>query len=320
MAREPANKTRQQSAKDTEKSLLNRREYIRLGAATTAVGTLSTGNVIAENPDQSDFNTRLNAIDDLGMDPTGTEAIDTLLADVPADSVVEFPEGDYLVTADFATNATKFVGIRKQEQSADVTFVIAPAGEEVTDTIDALDTADTDASDASFEADDAAAAVDSDASLLVCRDDCFEMHDVRLADFELGSASARDGASKTMTIQGPNDGIANYRLTVSDSIEAHPDDGTQRATRPSATSVEDALGDTTHKYTYTGDIAELNVDGEATVSVDGQQVDPERLSESDRPNLLVADARENEESYTLRFEGATDEQTPLAEAPTLTTQ
>lgn len=78
---------------------VNRRSYLKAGAAT-AVGTvgLST-NVAAETRDGISFNGVVDAVDDLGMDPNGNEPIDDKLDRAwGSGTLIEFPAGQYLVT------------------------------------------------------------------------------------------------------------------------------------------------------------------------------------------------------------------------------
>jgi hypothetical protein len=286
MAREPVIESLQRDASTDEKQFLKRRDYLRLGATTAAVGTFGgaaiSGSAAADSGDEP-FEQRLNAVDDLGMDPTGDVAIDDILSnDVPADTLLEFPPGTYLVTDEFdAANVTRF-GITESD-AGDVSFVFAgtsgPLGDgEPTAT----------------------------STLLVYRENALEIHEVRVAEFGSEPTASESGTPRTLTIVGPSDGVANYRLTVSDRVDADAETGSQQSTGLPSTSVEDALGDTTHSYEYTGDLAAFQLDGDATVYVDGREVDPETLSvrgEPHPPNLLVFDARDDEQDgYDLDFD------------------
>lgn len=286
MAREPVIESLQRDASTDEKQFLKRRDYLRLGATTAAVGTFggaAMSGSAAAGPADDVFKQRLNAVDDLGMDPTGDVAIDEVLSDdVPADTLVEFPPGEYLVTDGFdAADGTR-VGIT-ESAAGDVTFVFAgadgPLGDEERT---------------------------ATSTLLVYRENAVEIHEVRVAEFGSEPAAPEGGTPRTLTIVGPSDGVANYRLTVSDRVDADAETGSQQSTGLPSTSVEDALGDTTHNYEYTGDLAAFELDGEATVYVDGREVDPETLSvrgEPHPPNLLVFDARDDgQRGYDLDFD------------------
>jgi hypothetical protein len=287
MAREPVIESLQRDASTDEKQFLKRRDYLRLGATTAAVGTFGgaaiSGSAAAAGPADDVFKQRLNAVDDLGMDPTGDVAIDEVLSDdVPADTLVEFPPGEYLVTDGFdAADGTR-VGIA-ESAAGDVTFVFAGASDPLGDEERT-----------------------ATSTLLVYRENAVEVYEVRVAEFGSEPAASEGGTPRTLTIVGPSDGVANYRLTVSDRVDADAETGSQQSTGLPSTSVEDALGDTAHNYEYTGDLAAFQLDGDATVYVDGREVDPETLSvrgEPHPPNLLVFDARDDEQDdYDLDFD------------------
>ena len=80
-------------------SLLNRRDYVKLSAAATGAVLASSGlGSAAEVRYGISFDRVVNAVDDLGMDPTGSEPIDsTLSAAYETGTLIEFPPGDYRV-------------------------------------------------------------------------------------------------------------------------------------------------------------------------------------------------------------------------------
>ncbi|MFC6838449.1 hypothetical protein [Halomarina ordinaria] len=83
---------------DGRKSLLNRRQYLKMGAAaaaTVAVGT-ATASAATEHRGIS-FDRVVNAVEDLGMDPNGNEPIDDALYGAMEDgTLIEFPAGEYV--------------------------------------------------------------------------------------------------------------------------------------------------------------------------------------------------------------------------------
>jgi hypothetical protein len=287
MAREPATGPQERGTSPNEKSLLKRRDYLRLSATATAVGAVSgavlPGSVAATSSSEHSFDRVVDAVDDLGMDPTGEEAIDDILSDeIPADTLIEFPAGEYLVTDSIKTDGVERFGIGVSDAtSGDVRFVVSAR--------DAQQSSERPAS----------------STLLVYREDSFELHDVDPTALDADTATDSE-TPRTLTIVGPDDGVANYRLTVAGSVDSHSDDGTQQSNGLPSTSVEDALDDTTHRYVYTGEIGAFRLDGDATVYVDGQQVDPDALgvhqSQPSRlPRLLVFDARDDQTDYELRL-------------------
>ncbi|SEO22627.1 hypothetical protein SAMN04487948_101199 [Halogranum amylolyticum] len=309
MAREPADGSQQRGASSSEKPFLNRREYLRLGATATAVGTVSAAtmptSVAAASSTDHVFNDRLNAVDDLGMDPTGEEAIDDALTELPDETLVAFPAGEYLVTDEIETDEEKRVGIEPAAGATDdVRFVVDASSEDASESESpgVLSSRSDDDLAADSAERDASADGHAGSTLLVYREASLELRRVDLADFD-SATTFTGGNPKTLTIVGPDDGVANYRLTVSDRIDARGDEGTQQSAGLPSTSVEDAIGDTRHSYRYTGEIASFRLDGEATVLVDGQEVVPEELAADgplSLPELLVFDAREADSGYELR--------------------
>ncbi len=82
---------------------MDRRSYLKLGAgaAAASVGSATYASRVgaaSETRHGISFNTVLNAVDDLGMDSNGNEAIDDALDDAAAsDTLIKFPPGEYLV-------------------------------------------------------------------------------------------------------------------------------------------------------------------------------------------------------------------------------
>ncbi|MGM0718563.1 MAG: hypothetical protein ACQET5_15640, partial [Halobacteriota archaeon] len=81
-------------------SNIGRRAYLKAGAAAataTALGAgLGTAAAAAEREGIA-FERVVDAVDDLGMDPTGSRSVTGQIADVPANTLVQFPDGDYLI-------------------------------------------------------------------------------------------------------------------------------------------------------------------------------------------------------------------------------
>ncbi|SFK70230.1 hypothetical protein SAMN04487950_0670 [Halogranum rubrum] len=310
MAHEPVTESLHRD-ESTKKSLLKRREYLRLSAAATAVGAVTgtalSGSAAAQRSDSESFNQQLNAVDDLGMDPEGNDAIDTaLIEETPSNTLIEFPAGEYLVTDAVVADVAKRFGIAESDSPGDVTFTFASATQESTDAESSpVVLSDEEEIDLPLEAGGTQTATvpaggqPTTSTLLVYREDSFEMHGVELADSEAER-------TKTLSIVGPSDDIANYRLTVTGRIDADDENGTQQSSSLPSSSVEDALGDTVHHYEYTGEIVSFDLDGPATVTVDDERVTPEDVvaDPSDRrlPDLLVVDTRKEQSGYELRLD------------------
>lgn len=311
MAHEPVTESLHRDESTTKKSLLKRREYLRFSATAAAVGTLTgtalSGSAAAQGSDSESFNQKLNAVDDLGMDPEGNDAIDTvLIEETPSDTLIEFPAGEYLVTDAVVADVAKRFGIAENDSPGDVTFTFTSAAQESTDAASSpIVLSGEQEVDLPLEASGAQSALvpvggrPATSTLMVYRDDSFEMHGVELADSEVER-------TKTLSVVGPSDDIANYRLTVTGSIDADDENGTQQTSSLPSSSVEDALGNTVHHYEYTGEIVSFRLDGPATVTVDDEQVAPEDVvsNPTDRqlPNLIVVDTREEQSDYELQLD------------------
>ena len=108
--------------------LLGRREYVKLSlaavAATAGVVTTTGGVVASAERDGITFERTLDAVDDLGMDPTGTESIVAQAQKIPADTLVQFPDGTYLIDERITFDHCGNLGF---EATGDATFTV-PAG------------------------------------------------------------------------------------------------------------------------------------------------------------------------------------------------
>ncbi|WP_254547452.1 right-handed parallel beta-helix repeat-containing protein [Halomarina pelagica] len=113
------------TANDERKSLLNRRQYLKLGAATAA--TVAVGSATAGAATERhgiSFDRVLNAVDDLGMDPNGGRPIDdAFYGAMENGTLIEFPEGTYAFDGDKPQNGLRRFGVRGLGDSkGDVVF------------------------------------------------------------------------------------------------------------------------------------------------------------------------------------------------------
>jgi len=94
---------------------LNRRNYLKAGGASLAIGaSIIPGTTSAASVRQGiQFQSVINAVDDLGMDPTGNSAIDSKLQRSlnRGNELIEFPPGEYLVTDGAVTGSVTNWGI-----------------------------------------------------------------------------------------------------------------------------------------------------------------------------------------------------------------
>jgi len=105
---------------------INRRSYMKLGAAAAGVALGASGmGSAAEERDGIQFDRVVNAVDDLGVDPTGGDPIDDRLNDAhESGTLIEFPPGDYRVETEAVVSGSKSRwGIQGTGESReDVTF------------------------------------------------------------------------------------------------------------------------------------------------------------------------------------------------------
>lgn len=115
-------------AGDEERLLgsFNRRSILKM-SGLAATGLAATGGVggIAEPASAFEVRTVVNAVDDLGMDPTGDEPIQGRMP-VESDLRIEFPPGTYLFTGTVAqsTSVDNFEIVGLGDAPGDVTFRI----------------------------------------------------------------------------------------------------------------------------------------------------------------------------------------------------
>ncbi|WP_152422939.1 hypothetical protein [Halorubrum kocurii] len=111
---------------DVAGGLLNRRDYVKLSAATAGAVLGASGlTSAAEERGDIQFDRVVDAVDDLGMDPTGNVSIDGALNDAhETGTLIEFPPGEYRIeTEAVISGSTSRWGIRGTGDShEDVTF------------------------------------------------------------------------------------------------------------------------------------------------------------------------------------------------------
>ncbi|WP_394349509.1 MULTISPECIES: twin-arginine translocation signal domain-containing protein [Haloferax] len=125
--------------------MVNRRTYLKtlgsvgVGASLAGCGqpreeetsTLSTPQETTTTPEPKPRETVYDAVEDIGMDPTGQDPIDDLLDDVYGDdTIVQFPPGEYLITRkhDWDRGVSNFQLVGLGDSHKDVQFVFPPNG------------------------------------------------------------------------------------------------------------------------------------------------------------------------------------------------
>lgn len=81
---------------------LGRRECLRAGfAAAVGIASIGGGSTVAANDETTregiEFDQVLDAVDDLDMDPTGADPVSDAIESIPAHTLVQFPDGEYLI-------------------------------------------------------------------------------------------------------------------------------------------------------------------------------------------------------------------------------
>jgi len=113
------------------KSLLSRRSYLMLaGAAATSVAAGSTIAKAGTSRHGITFQRVVDAVEDLGMDPTGSDPIDDALdGAIGSDILIEFPPGEYLFGRDRTYHDLSNFGIRGTGASVDDVVIKPPRHE-----------------------------------------------------------------------------------------------------------------------------------------------------------------------------------------------
>lgn len=110
---------------------LNRRTYLKAGVAALAVGSSAIPSSVTAASERYgiQFDTVLNAVDDLGLDSTGSSAIDSTLAEALSQGnvLVEFPAGTYYFNDTITFGSPNNWGVRGLgDESSEVRFVTTP--------------------------------------------------------------------------------------------------------------------------------------------------------------------------------------------------
>lgn len=273
---------------ETEPTLLGRRDALRLGAAAAAVatGAAATSNPVAAVLRQNGiaFDRRVNAVEDLGADPTGTVPIDGALGGAVDDGVlVEFPPGTYRVNIPIEMGVrTGFVGVG--ESTSDVQF--EPTGAAGNRWLEFADTTDSVVGGFTVVGDTAGSiggTVDGS---------------VTLADVAYDAAvPARAGSrSHTLEIEWIGENVT-YEFTVDGTTEPG-DDLTEGRAATFGPSTEGYLTGGLHRFEYTGTLSDLRLSTDARVTVDGVEIDVAALGEDTDLEFFAA-AEDTSATYDL---------------------
>ncbi|WP_331233295.1 hypothetical protein [Natronorarus salvus] len=115
---------RTRSNNSDDSGLVGRRSYLMMAGAAAAAVLGPSGTASADSDDEHpgfEFGTTLDAVDDLGLDPSGDDGIAGGVEDALDDGVViEFPDGEYRVEGSIRSDDSH-AGVRG---AGDVTFVM----------------------------------------------------------------------------------------------------------------------------------------------------------------------------------------------------
>lgn len=197
-------------------------------------------------------------VTDAGFDPSGENAIDDRLSELAADDTrLVFPAGTYRV--DDATL-----------QNYDGLQLVAPDGATLL----------------------FSNGPNSGLSLVDCTDLVVEGFSTDTAVSRVEAAAATTGDPvNTIELAVDDRDYANYWFTVDGDVWRQPTDdaASEETTDVSGSSAEGALGAGVVTYEYTGTIANFDLLGDATVTVNGRTVDEDVVGRRARPTALTVE-------------------------------
>jgi hypothetical protein len=244
------------------------------------------------------------AVTDLGMDPSGTEAVDDALTAAVGDGVrIEFPSGDYRLErphtlADVERHA--WVGTGPDRDAVRLMFAegALPTPVSVTDGRSLRFEGFTLVTERSTPV---ACAFDVRGGLTVSDVGVAARHDDPAPNppvVERGCVGS-ETRTRTLSIDGRG-AVASYEVTVSGDIEPDPSGPTHTpAANVSGPSAEGSLREETDQYQFTGDVTAFALRGPADVRVDGRPVSPTRLPASAGSVVRVESRYGDPVSYRL---------------------
>jgi hypothetical protein len=159
-----------------------------------------------------------------------------------------------------------------------------------------------------FEGDVTSFTIDNDATLVL------DGREVTADD--LGSSETTDSGSspdRSLVIYGDS-GEANYEFSVSGELAAADDEWGIDADDGDQIDDSTATGYVwggADSYAFSGDITSFGIDNDATVVLDGEEVDPSELGTTDTtlPNTITVDAADTEATYQFSIAGAIEKST-----------
>lgn len=260
---------------------LSRRSYLGLGATTVASLTVTGASAGSLRRHGIEFDRTLDAVEDLGMDPTGVDAVDSQLKRAGDGTLVQFPEGSYKFGPGDVTLGADRVGLEGVGET--VSFRGPDTGSVV---LDATGTT-TYLGDITLE-DRGESAVD-----IRLRADRIGLQSIdRLQSPTEKRGPTATAGTDSLVVDGPGTG---YEITVDGRIEA---ENKPPGYPSSGTNAEGVVDHDPVRYSVDGAITDLRLDGAGTVSLNGRKIDPARFG-SGYPHELVFAPTDRESHCTF---------------------
>ena len=121
--------------------------------------------------------------------------------------------------------------------------------------------------------------------------------------FTVTPEAATEELDRTLTFDGTDTGQTDYEVAVSGEIEDDPDNGSFDDDDSIEGSIATgSVDDDIDGYRFSGEVVGIEVDGDAAILVDGEEVEPDSLI---LPNYVVfdADSSQTETTYDVEVSG-----------------
>lgn len=256
--------------KKTEQ-ILGRRGYLRWTAAAAAAAALGSGGASAGTTRHGiTFARVVDAVEDLEADPTGTEPVNQQLTEIPTNSLVRFPEGDYLIDGRVSVSGHTQLGF---ESAGNATFIGTKKNSGL----------DISAVEIMYYSGFVHADTGGSINHRVDGSELTRIRDVRYGETTMAPVSEADHAS---VVEVDATGTAaTYEITVSGEITPVDDSQTPSDLSVFGGCAEGTVGSGTHALSYTGAITAIKVIGDATVRLNGEPISVDGESETVDPRL-----------------------------------
>jgi len=286
----------------TRSPRLDRRSYVKLGGAV-ALSTLPTPASAAGSRTVTrygiEFDEVLDAVEDLGLDPTGSAPVDRAIRAAGDGALIQFPDGIYRFERD--SKGVLFEGGRRGIEGIgdDVLFTSrATSGCRLAGTD--LDGGYIDNVTVARTGQPGRPDVRLAGERLVVTNVSFR-GGARLANISSDRHGDHPASTRTDTLRISGTGTpANYEFTVDGRIET--DEMPATGHNLSGANSEGTVEGEPVSYLVDGEITDFRLDGPAAVDLNGEALDPEILG-SRSPHVLAFDGREAATSYAFDVGG-----------------